>query len=238
MTRALALTVLALAATSADAQTDLVSTGADSAREEATVHTFLVFEGTVYLDGRPLPDAVPDGLNLSGMMTAPIEFSGDLRPVLEVDGQVFVLEQERLVPIEESSQAGQDVYILGPTSPTPAAISPERTRPIVEAAYMRDIADTDRMLYENLQREAILEAEVSSLADRYRQLAPGPTRSQLYDDLRQRISNLLGLKHEIRAQEIALAEDRLDAARAGLDRRRSLHDAIVDTRLQELVGER
>lgn len=226
MMRFLAVVALALVTTVSWAQPD-----------DAPVHTFQVLDGQVYLDGRLLPDAIPAGLDLSGQSTSPLEFSGPVTPVLEIDGRPYVLEGERLIPMEASSQAGQGVFLLDADAPAPSAVSREEMRPIIEAAYMRDVADRDRTLYDQMQREAALEATIVTLAGRVRALSMGPERQRLRSDLRRQLSDLLSLKHQIRAQEIALAQDRLDAARTGLERRRSLHDAIVDGRLRELVGD-
>ena len=229
MTRLTALLALVLAASTAPA-----------AQTDAPVHTFQVFEGRVFLDGRPLPDAVPDGLDLGDMMTPPLEFSGAVAPVLEVDGRAYVLEDDRLVPLDESSRAGQSVYILGepmPDAEDVAAMPMERVRPIVDAAYLRDVADRDGALFGQMQRERELEAEIFAAVARVLALPAGAERDALRSDLQDRLSALLALKHDNRAAELDHAEAQLEAARRSLDARRQQHDAIVEGRLRELVGE-
>lgn len=227
------LFLLACAAGAASAQDAAMPISAESER----MHTFEVRDGQIYLDGRHLPDAVPAHLDLAGVATAPLEFSGPITPVLEIDGRAYVLEDERLVPLDQSSRAGNSIYILDDSAPSPESMPRERVQPIIEAAYMRDVADADQRLYNQMRREADLEVEVSSLAARLRRLPGGDERDRLRAELRQQISDLLSLKHDIREQEIDLAARRLDAARLGLEERRSFHDAIVDQRLRELVGE-
>ena len=203
-------------------------------------HTFEVRDGQVYLDGRLLPDAMPEGLDLSGFDMAPLEYSGPIAPVLEIDGRAYVLEGERLVALDESSRPDRGVYILGDVSPAPGdarELPEEQMTPIVEAAYMRDVASRNAALYDRMQQEAAMEAEVQALAGRVRSAGPGPERARLREQLRGLLSDLLSLKHEIRGEEIAEAAERLAAARRGLAARQSHHDDIVDGRLRELVGE-
>ena len=224
MTRLLAAAAFVLAAAFAPhAQTE-------------TVRTFEVIDGQVHLDGRLLPDALPRGMDLGDQSVGPMEFSGPIVPVLEIDGQAFVLEGERLVPMAESSHAG-GLYVTS-SSQAVAAMPQERMMPIVEAAYLRDVAASDAELYDRMRREMTMEQEVERRVARIRATEPGPARRGLVRDLRGLLSDLLALKHEIRAQEIEIAAQRLDAARAGLVERQSHHDEIIDRRLQELVGDR
>lgn len=207
--------------------------GAASAQTDA-VHTFQVRDGAVYLDGRHLPEAVPSDLDLGGQGTRVLEFSGPVTPVLEVNGRAYVLENERLVLLSESSLAGQGVLVneAGPAGET----AEDRVTPIVEEAYMRDVASFNGELYGRMQREQAMEGEVAGLASRVLALAPGAPRRALRDQLRGLLSDLLALKHEIRAEEIVVAEQRLEAARSALAYRENHHDEIVDARLRELVG--
>ena len=221
MIRSLAAAALLLCAGAPSAQTD-------------TVHTFQVRGGAVYLDGRHLPDAVPQDLDLSGQETRVLEFSGPVTPVLEVNGRAYVLEGERLVLLSESSLAGQGVLVREANRTNrPSA---DQAIPVVEEAYMRDVATRNAGLYDRMRRERDMETEVDRLAARVRGLAPGAPRSALRDQLRGLLSDLLALKHEVRAEEIAVAEQRLEAARQTLAYREGHHDEIVDARLQELVG--
>ena len=165
-----------------------------------------------------------------------LEFSGPVTPVLEIDGRAYVLEGERLVPLSESSLAGQGVLVNEAAAESVTKMPDDRMMPIVEAAYMRDVASRNSELYDRMQRERAMEGEVTSLASQVRGLAPGAPRRALRDRLRGLLSDLLALKHEIRAEEIVVAEQRLDAARSALSYREGHHDDIVDARLRELVG--
>lgn len=209
---------------------------APSAQTEP-VHTFQVRDGQIYLDGEWLPDAIPEGLDLEGQTSRVMEFSGPITPVLQVDGLAYVLEDGRLVLLSESSRAGQGYILSEPVADAVEQMPEERVMPIVEEAYMRDVAERDRGLFDRMQRERRMEADVETLAARVRAQPAGAPRAQLRRQLRGLLSDLLALKHEIRAQEIAVAEQRLDAARQSLADREDHHDEMVDMRLRELVGE-
>ena len=227
--RRLALVLLALTA------------GATARAQDDVVHTFQVVGGEVHLDGRHLPGAVPPSLDLSGLATGVLEFSGPVAPVLRVDGRAYVLEDERLVPLDESSRAGQGVYILGDLGADPknlASLPDDRMTPIVEAAYMRDVEETDGSLYSKMRTEQSMEGDALALTQRLRRLpADSGERDRLREELRGLLSDVLTLKHEIRREELDLAQKRLDAARQALDEREGNHDAIVTRRLLELTGQ-
>ena len=225
MTRSLAAAAFVLAAALApSAQTD-------------AVHTFQVVDGQIHLDGRLLPDALPPGMDLGEQSTRQLEFSGPVVPVLEIDGEVYVLEDERLVPLTESSRADRSLYVMSDPGAAASEMPQERMMPIVEAAYLRDVAASNGELYDRMRREMAMEQEVERRAARIRGAQPGSARQGLVSDLRGLLSDLLALKHEIRAQEIEIADQRLDSARRGLVERQSRHDEIVDGRLRELVGD-
>lgn len=219
----------------------LVLAAGTAAQAQDIVHTFQVVDGEVHLDGRHLPGAVPASLDLSGLATGVLEFSGPVAPVIRVDGQAYVLENEVLVPLDESSRAGQGVYILGDLGPDPknlASLPESRLTPIVEAAYMRDVEAADESLYSKMREEQGMEAEALDLTRRIQRLpADSDDRDRLREELRALLSDVLALKHEIRREELALAQTRLDAARDRLAERERNHDAIVNLRLLELTGQ-
>lgn len=211
--------------------------GGAAASAQGDAHTFQVVDGEVYVDGTHLPEAVPAGLDLSGLNSDLLQFQDPNLPVIEVGGQVYVLENRRLIPFEQSSKAGQGVYMLYPSDETVAGIPAEQTSPILEAAYMREMRARDRTLYERLQMEERMENDALFLAERVRSLPEGPERDRLRSDLRDLLSELLALKHAVRAAEIEDAQDRLDALRARLDEREEQHDEIVEVRLRQLCGD-
>ena len=235
---ALGAALLAVAAPATSAQPTTPFARADS-------HLLEIRDGAVHLDGVALPDAVPAGLDLSGM-TLELDYSGPITPVVEVDGRAYVLERRRLVRFEESSRADERVYVLGEARDESAsdaaamdvsAMDDDGLARMSQEVYMRELAERDRALYARMQHESHLEASVEDLAIRVRRTDAGPERVRLRGELRTRLSELFTLKQQIRREEVARAQAELDSVRALLDARDAQHDAIVDGRLGGLAGE-
>lgn len=214
-----------------------LSVAAAPSAQTGTTHTFQVRNGEVYLNGRLLPGAVPPELDLSGLGTGLLEFSGPVAPVITVDRQVYVLEGGRLVRLEESTRSESEIYVMGDVAAdVPQDLPRERVTPLVEAVYMQEVAARNGQLYQKMQREQRMEAEALQLAERVRALPDGAERDRLYDRLRRQLSGLLSLKHEVQGEELALAAARLDALRARLAEQEAQHDALVERRLRALIG--
>lgn len=203
---------------------------------QSDVHVFEIRDGQVYLDGRLLPNAVPDSLDLSGMGMQALQYSGPLTPVVKVGDQAFVLDGQRLVRFEESTQADQGVYIMGEPLPMFEAMPPEQLARASEAAYLRNVASRDQALFSKLQREQQLEIQGLQLAERIRSMPLGAERDRLKEDLRRQLAEIFRLKQEARRDELARAQEEIDRIRAVLDARDARRDAIVEHRLQELSG--
>lgn len=202
-----------------------------SRAQSGTTHTFQIRNGAVYLDGRHLRDAVPERLDLTGMETGLLEYSGPVAPVVRVDGRAFVLEDERLVPLDSTDR---NVFILGQGTGGLADGLENQLTSVVETEYLREVASRNRALFEKMQHVRRMEYAALQLAARVRPLPGGDERSRLVEELRGRLSDVLALKHEIQAEEIALAQEQLDLLRSRLDEREGQHDRIVETRLREL----
>lgn len=215
----------------------LVVGGASAAQAQEDSHTFQVINGEIYVDGTLVPGAVPDGLDLDGFNSEIVPFPDRSLPILEVGDQVYVLEDGRLVLFEQSSRQGQGVYVLYPGDSVVEGLPEERTMPIVEEVYMREVEAQNQTLYDRLRTEREMDQDAEVLGARIRSLPDGPDRDRLRDELRALLSDLLTLKHEARAAEITLAQTRLDALRKNLSDRAEQHDAIVDHRLRQLCGE-
>lgn len=206
-------------------------------------HVLEIRDGHVLLDSVVLADAAPDGLDLTGLTVA-LEYSGPITPIVEVDGQAYVLEGRRLVRFEDSTRAGERVYVLRAAQPDGmldgmpvGAMDDDRLALVSEEAYLRELAERDRALYERMQNERALERHVDDLAQRVRRAPVGPERAQLRETLRGRLSDLFGLKQQIRREEVSRAQAELDTVRGLLDERDAQHHAIVDERLRGLCGD-
>ncbi len=72
-----------------------------------------IVDGEVYIDERKVPkDELPDELQAEGL-TAHYTFSGDIRPVVQLGSQVFVLDGERL-RVATPGERERDDFFQGP----------------------------------------------------------------------------------------------------------------------------
>ena len=204
-------------------------------------HRLEIRNGVVVFDGAVLPNAAPAGVDLSGMSLS-LDYSGPITPVVGIDEQAYVFEGGRLVRFEDSTRAGEQVYILNSpqaeAAPMPVgAMDDQRLALVSQEAYRREVAERDRALYQRMQDEQALEQRVADLAQQVRRLPAGAERTRLRSELRSRLSDLFTLKQQIRREEVDRAQAEIDSVRAQLDERDAQHDAIVDRRLHGLCGE-
>lgn len=215
-------------------------------------HTLEIREGKLWMDGRMMPEAVPDTMNLKGV-TATIRYTGPMTPVLEIDGTPYVLEDGRLIPQRESSRAGQAVLysesrsMATPLAPPPASFASDAARgesmPFQQAvrmgeeAYLRELSDDDRALYDKIQRDRRLDREAVQLAIRIRAMPRGPDREEVTEQLEKRLREGFALKLEIRREEVARARAEIDQVESLLNERAAMEDEVIEARLQELIGE-
>jgi hypothetical protein len=229
---------------------------------DATPHLLEIRDGAIWLDGRQLPDsAVPEDLDLAGLSMS-VEYSGPVTPVVEVDGVAYVLQDERLIRFDESARAGSQVYFLGEAAPAePAAPPPpaatlvregaereaaadaagrdrddRRLRRAGEEAYMQELSATDRALYNQIRREAELDAEAGRLAGEIRGMPAGNEREAGVERLRSVLAEAFDLKQQIREAEIQRAEQQVEDLRSMLRARNARKTMIVEHRLRELLG--
>jgi hypothetical protein len=235
----------------------------DEESADMTPHLLEIHSGALWLDGRQLPaSSVPDDLDLTGLSMS-VEYSGPVTPVVEVDGVAYVLQDERLVRFDESSRAGSQVYFLGeaapaerPAPPAPAATlvregeeagasrdelrrdhDDVRLRRAGEAAYMQELSATDRELYDQIRREAELDAEADRLAHEVRSMPAGRDRDAGVERLRGVLAEAFDLKQQIREAEIQRAEAQVEDLRRMLRARHARKAMIIEHRLRELLGQ-
>lgn len=196
-------------------------------------HVLSIRNGVVSLDGQPLPSAAPPSLDLRDI-ELDFEYSGPVTPVISIDGQPYVFENSRLVPFEESSRAGEQIYGIGEPMADPRALKEAQMIQLGEAAYLQQVAERDQTLFQRIEREQEMEDEAIHRANLIRRMPEGPERDAARETLRALLSDILELKDQNRREELARAQERLDAVREQLDARSAMHDAIVDARLKAL----
>ncbi len=224
----------------------------DAAEEVVRTRILEIHGGDVKLDGQTLPSGhLPRGLSLQGLDVT-YHFSGPVTPVLEIDGEVYVLEGDRLIRMDDAAPNRANVYFLGqpemnaPASPIRSA-SAEIPRSQVfddadeeeeEDAYLRQLSSRARPLYDQIQDEQSLELETYRLAGEYRRAGNAEDRSRIEEALRDMLNESFELKQQIRADEIEQAESQIDELRRLVDERSSRKEQIIERRLRELTGKR
>lgn len=208
---------------------------AELAAAPPEVHLLEIRDGALHLDGRALPDAVPEGVDLSGLSYA-MEYAGPLKPVIEIDGQAYVLADERLQLFDPNLAEGR-LYIAGEAQVAGAPMPAERMARVGEQAYLQEVAERDTELYGQMRREQRAELEGEQLAARIRAMPPGEPRDALRAQLRDHLAEVFRLKLRVRRDEVAHARTELDRLEGLLEEREDNLDAIVDARVRELCDD-
>ncbi len=247
------IALLGLASTSVLRAQNETRPAEDAAAEAPQVRVLEIRGGSLKLDGRVLPSGnLPSGLSLGGIdMT--YNFSGPVTPVLEIDGEVYVLEGDRLIRMEDiAPNRAANVYFLGqPESSARSGSAPSAGAEMFESeildddvqqageeAYLQQLSSRDRSLYDQIQHEQSLEMETYRLASEYRQARDQNEQGRIEIDLRDKLSESFELKQQIRADEITQAESQIDELRRLLNDRSARKEQIIERRLRELTGKR
>jgi hypothetical protein len=227
MTRFVLFTGLALLAGLAQAQVPASDVASRAA--ESQIHRLEIRDGAVYHDGTKLPEsAVPEGLDVEGLNMT-FEYSGPVAPAIGLNGQLYTLDGDRLVELDESEV---DRKAFAFAKPQPLGLSPAEQ---AQQAYMQGLSERDRALYERLVREREMEAEAYRLAQQLRQ---NPSNdAALRSQLREKLEAMFELKQENRREEIRQVEEVLQALRQRLQEREAMRDEIIQHRMRELTGQ-
>lgn len=207
-------------------------------------HVLEIANGRVYLDGAMLPpESLPPDLDLTGI-TRTLEFSGPVTPYMEVDGEAYVLEDGRLVNFRNSRRAPDQVYVLFLGRPGfdlalvgMDELPEQQLARMGEEAYLRQLSDRDRELYEQIRRDQALDRNALALAERARRTPPGVERNRLRAQLREHLAESFALKLAIHQEEIRRAQEELDSLREQLRQREAMKERIIEMRLRELLDE-
>jgi len=207
------------------------------------VRTLNIHEGTVYVNGQSLSeDQLPDSLNLDGV-EAHYRFLGVQRPVIEISGRLFAVD-DGLTPVteEEVREQRASVILGGNTSPPRQAVSGDAAHAAraqrSEAGhrqYLNAIERSSRDLYERLLRERRMERSARNLAHAIRLLREGPQRRAEMDTLRAMLENIFELKQENRRREVERLKRQIRELQRNLRRRAQMRDRMIDRRLRQLI---
>jgi vacuolar-type H+-ATPase subunit I/STV1 len=209
--------------------------------------TLTIQEGTVHVDGRQLaPDQVPGDLNLDGV-TARYRFVGIQRPVIELGGRLYAVD-DGLTPVsEEEVNAEKSSVILQEIEARPAAVrssgqgqstasrSLQQTR-AAHQQYLSDVQKANRELYERLLRERTMESQAQNLARVVRMLPENSEERRVKaDSLRALLNDIFDLKQENRLREIERLQREIQNLQRSLQKRKQMREAMIDHRLNQLL---
>jgi len=191
------------------------------------VHTLNIQDGTVYVDGQPLSEEqLPDSLDLQGVR-ANYRFVGVQRPVVELQGRLFVVENGLRPITEEEVREQRASVVLGSGAVRTQASS---SRSGMEAAsnpeashrqYLDAVQRSSRDLYQRLQRERQMEQNAENLARTIR--------------LRAMLEDIFAVKQENRRREIERLQRQIRELQQNLQRRAQMRDRMIDRHLRQLI---
>jgi len=215
----------------------LWSTGAPIAGAQQT-RTLTIRDGAIYVDDQRLSnDQVPSDLDLEGI-TAQYQFVGIQRPVIELKGRLFAVN-DGLTPVSEEEVNGQkSSVILQEISARPTeARGQSKTAENTQRQYLSDVQKANRQLYERLIRERTMEKEAQDLARVVRMLPEdSDERRGKVDSLRALLNEIFDLKQENRRREIERLQRQIQEVQQSLQERRRMRDRMIEQRLNQLLG--
>jgi hypothetical protein len=211
--------------------------------------TLTIRDSAVYVDGQKLStNQIPGDLDLTGV-TARYRFVGIQRPVIELNGRLFAVN-EGLKPVsEEEVNAEKSSVILQEFEARPGALAaangprvqssqsgPRSRARSAHQRYLSDVQQANRELYKRLLRERTMENRAKDLARIIRMLpTDSEERQTKIDSLRSLLNNIFDLKQENRRQEIERLQREIQKLQRGLQKRKEMRDAMIDHRLGQLV---
>jgi len=202
--------------------------------------TLNIQDGTVYVDGQPLSaEQLPDSLNLEGV-NAHYRFLGIQRPVIELNGRLFAVD-DGLTPItEEEVRKERASVILGSgrtQSRAPRAVSKTQASrsDASRRQYLSALQRSSRDLYERLLRERQMEQNARNLAQAVQLLPEGPERRAKIDTLHAMLEDIFELKQENRRREIGHLQRQIRELQKNIQKREQMRDRMIDRRLRQLT---
>lgn len=201
--------------------------------------TLTIRDGTIFVDGQQLSrNQMPSDLDLQGV-TAQYQFVGIQRPVIELNGRLFAIN-DGLTPVSEEEVNGQtSSVILQEISARPegagAQASSDGQDP--QRQYLNDVQKANRQLYERLVRERTMEQQAQNLAHMIRMLPDDSgERGAKVDSLRALLNTIFELKQENRRREIERLQRQIQEVQRSLQKRREMRERMIEHRLDQLLG--
>lgn len=197
--------------------------------------TLEIRDGTVFVDGQPLAEEqVPAGLNLEGVQ-AQYRFVGIARPVVEIQGRLFAVE-EGLTPVSPEEVRGEQASVVLQNGSGARAAASEASTDAATQQYLNDVQRASRQLYERLLRERRMEQRARELAQMVRVLPEGEKRQVRLDSLRSMLNEIFDLKQENRRREIEHLQRKIQELQQSIQKRAEMREVMIDRRLRQLIG--
>lgn len=215
--------------------------------------TLTIRDSAVYVDGRQLSaNQVPGDLDLAGI-TARYQFVGIQRPVIELNGRLFAVN-DGLQPVsEEDVNAEKSSVILQEIEARPSAVgsSGSRRGPRVRSAgspsqnrtraaqeqYLSEVEKANRELYERLVHERRMERQARDFARIIRMLPEDSDERRVKEDsLRALLNDIFDLKQENRRREIERLQREIQKLQRSFQKRRQMRGDMIDHRFNQLLG--
>jgi hypothetical protein len=201
--------------------------------------TLTIRDGTIFVDGQQLSrNQMPSDLDLQGI-TAQYQFVGIQRPVIELNGRLFAIN-DGLTPVSEEEVNGQtSSVILQEISARSEAAGSQASREgqDPQRQYLNDVQKANRQLYERLVRERTMEQQAQNLAHMIRMLPDDSgERGAKVDSLRALLNTIFELKQENRRREIERLQRQIQEVQRSLQKRREMRERMIEHRLDQLLG--
>lgn len=194
----------------------------ESMAQTSVERTLHIQEGTVYIDGTPVPESeLPASLSVDGLELQ-YQVYGMTEPVLRIQGNTYQLTSNTLKPIDHAA-------------PNQINGSPLGNAPDGADAHLQALRAQEQTLYEYVRREYEMERAVRQRAQRIHQMRPGSQRAAHLDTLRQTVEELFDLKQANRYREIEHLEQQIEQLRERNEERQTHRDAMISYRIQQLV---
>lgn len=132
----------------------------------------------------------------------------------------------------ESSQLARQMVVEAENTARLASIFPR----VEYEAYMGNMQNQNRRLYEELVREREMEMRTHQLAQAIQSATDQETRDAHENELRSVLTEIFELKQANRRKEIQQLEGQLKDLRSRLEERESLKQDIIDSRLNDLLN--
>lgn len=198
---------------------------------EMPINRFEIRDGRVIHNGTALPaDAIPEDLDIEGI-TFSFSYSGPVMPALTLGGRIYVLEEGRLVTLEQSSGSPQAVAVL-PVEERDRRR--HRRNSSTNRAYLESLSERDDALYRRLLREQEMEEELRQLAEQYHQAGPDE-RTRIRSMMLAHLEELFDIKQENRLEEIRQVELLLEEMRQELNHRNNIRERIINRWLNHFL---